>query len=89
MCSCSTYEGNREKIGKIFVEGKMDVLQMNETKMRGKDKCKFGCVERKMSGMDGGKASEGVALLLSPEVQICMYSSGVETSIIKADVGES
>lgn len=54
MRGCSTDEGKREETGRMFVDRKMDVLALNETKMRGMGECEFGCVKGRMSGVEGG-----------------------------------
>ena len=41
---CWTLEGKREVIGRMFAEQKFDVLALNETKLKGKGKCEFGCI---------------------------------------------
>ena len=41
---CDTLEGEREVIGRMFVEQKFEVLVLSETKLKGKGDCEFGCV---------------------------------------------
>ena len=62
---CSTIESKRREIGSVFVERKMDVLALCETKMKGKGEEEFGEVKGRISGVERGRAREGVALLLS------------------------
>ena len=62
---CSTIESKRREIGSVFVKRKMDVLALCETKMKGKGNSEFGEVIGRISGVEGGRAREGVALLLS------------------------
>ena len=49
----------------MFERRKMDVLALNETKMRGVGEEMFGKVVGRVSGVLRGRAKEGVALLLS------------------------
>ena len=49
----------------MFVKRKMDVLALCETKMKGTGEAKFGEVTGRISGVERGRAREGVALLLS------------------------
>ena len=65
---CSTNEVKREMIGRMFVRRKMDVLALSETKMKGKGEREFGPVFGRVSGVNGGRAREGVGLLLSEEL---------------------
>ena len=66
---CSTSEAKREEIGRMFVRRKLDVLALSETKMKGKGEIEFGSVSGRRSGVGRGRAREGVALLVSPDVQ--------------------
>ena len=43
----------------------MDVMALNETKMKGKEEVEFGRMRGRISGVTGGRAREGVAILLS------------------------
>ena len=49
----------------MFGRRGMDVLALCETKMKGKGEVAFGEVTGRMSGVERGRAREGVALLLS------------------------
>ena len=49
----------------MFVERKMDVLALCETKMKGRGEAEFGEVIGRISGIERGRTREGVALLLS------------------------
>ena len=62
---CSTTESKRCEIGDKFLERKMDVLALCETKMKGKGEITFGDVVGRGSGVERGRAREGVALILS------------------------
>ena len=62
---CSTIESKRCKIGCMFGRTGMDVLAVCETKMKGKGEVAFGEVTGRVSGVERGRAREGVALLLS------------------------
>ena len=68
MRGCGTIEGKREEIGLLFERRRMDVLALSETKMKGTGEMEFGGVVGRVSGVTSGRGREGVALLLSPEV---------------------
>ena len=61
---CSTIESKRCEIGCMFGRRGMDVLALCKTKMKGKEVA-FGEVTGRVSGVEKGRAREGVALLLS------------------------
>ena len=61
----TTIESKRCEIGCMFGRRGMDVLALCETKMKGKGKVAFGVVTGRVSGVERGRAREGVALLLS------------------------
>ena len=65
MSGCSTIESKRCEIGCMFGRRGMDVLALCETKMKGKGEVAFCEVTGRMSGVERGRAREGVALLLS------------------------
>ena len=54
----------REEVEYVFVERKLDVLVLSETKLRGRGEWE-GNVKGYKSGIIRGKAREGVAILLS------------------------
>ena len=62
---CSSIESKRSEIGCMFGRRGMDVLALCETKMKGKGEVAFGEVTGRVSGVERGRAREGVALLLS------------------------
>ena len=62
---CSTIENKRCEIGCMFEERKMDVLALCETKVKGRGEIAFGEVIGRVSGVERGRAREGVALLLN------------------------
>ena len=62
---CSTSVSKRCEIGDVFQRRKMDVLALSETKLKGKGEVAFGGVTGRVSGVVGGRAREGVALVLS------------------------
>ena len=62
---CSTIESKRCEIGCMFGRWGTDVLALCETKMKGKGEVAFGEVTGRVSGVERGRAREGVALLLS------------------------
>ena len=53
------------EISKIFLRQKCDVCAVRETKLKGKGEVMFGEVVGRLSGVRGGRARKGVALLLS------------------------
>ena len=61
---CSSIESKRCEIGCMFGRRGMDVLALCETKMKGKGEVAFGEVTGRVSGVERGRAREGVALLL-------------------------
>ena len=65
VCGCSSIESKRCEIGCMFGRRGMDVLALCETKMKGKGEVAFGEVTGRVSGVERGRAREGVALLLS------------------------
>ena len=69
---CSTIEMKREVIGRMFERRKFDVLALSETKVKGKGECMFGSVTGRVSGVDGGRAREGVGIIVSEEVLQCV-----------------
>ena len=56
---------NEVKICKRFLRRRLDVCSLSKTKLKGKGEVMFGEVVGRMSGVVGGRAKEGVALLLS------------------------
>ncbi len=52
----------------MFERRRMDILALNETKLKGRGEVMFGCVKGRKSGVLGGRAREGVALLVSEKV---------------------
>ena len=79
MRGCSTSESKRCEIGDMFQRRKMDVLALNETKMKGKGEIVFGVVTGRVSGVERGRAREGVALVLS-EWMLSRVVEGKEVS---------
>ena len=72
MCGCSTLECHREVIGRMFVEQKLDVLALSETKLKGKDEWEFRCESGRMSGVTRGRARKGVTLMVSLTMIQCV-----------------
>ena len=62
---CSTIESKRCEIGCMFSRRKMDILALCETKMKGRGEVAFGEVNGRVSGVERGRAKEGVAIILS------------------------
>jgi hypothetical protein len=56
----------------MFVRREIDVLAVNETKVKGTGVCVFGSVNGRVSGVLNGRAREGVGLLLSERVNKCV-----------------
>ena len=69
---CGTSEVKRSEIGSMFVRRKMDVCALSETKMKGKGEVMFGNVVGRVSGVERGRGREGVALLVSEELNHCV-----------------
>ena len=69
---CSTNEVKKGKISKMFLRRRFDVCALSETKLKRKSEVIFGEVVGRVSGMAGGKAREGVALLLSGRLMRCV-----------------
>ena len=63
---CRTNEVKGE-IGKMFLRRRLDVCALSETKLKGR-----GEVVVRVSGVEGGRAREGVALLLSEWLLRCV-----------------
>ena len=72
MRGCGTNEDKRCEIGRMFERRKLDVLALNETKMKGKGDVMFGRVRGRISGVEGGRGREGVALLVNEELRQCV-----------------
>ena len=62
---CSTNEEKKGEIGDMFLRLRVDVYALSETKLKGRGEVMFGEVAGRMSGVEGGRVREGVALLLS------------------------
>ena len=67
MRGCSTNEVKKGGIGKMFLRRRFDVCALSETKLKGK-----GEVVDRVSGVAGGRARKGVALLLSGRLMRCV-----------------
>ena len=67
MGGCSTNELKKGEISKMFVRRRFDVCALSETKLKGN-----GEVVGRVSGVAGGRAKEGVALLLSGWLRLCV-----------------
>ena len=65
VCGCSTIESKRCEIGCMFGRRGMDALALCKMKMKGKGEVAFDEVTSRVSGVERGRAREGVALLLS------------------------
>ena len=59
----STNVEKKGEISKMFLRQNLDVRALSEPKLRGKGEVMFGEVVGRVSGVGGGRASEGVALL--------------------------
>lgn len=69
---CSTSEGKRSEIGRMFLRRKLDVCALSETKMSGRGERMFGEVVCRVSGVMGGRAREGVGIILSERMIECV-----------------
>ena len=56
----------------MFLGRKFDVCAISETKLKGKGEVMFGEVVGRVSGVAGGRAREGLALLLSVWLMRCV-----------------
>ena len=56
----------------MFLRQGFDVCALSETKVKGKGEVMFGEVVGRVSGVAGGRAREGVALLLSGWLMRCV-----------------
>ena len=72
MRGCSTNEVKKGEIGKMFLRRRFDVCALSETKLKEKDEVIFGKVVGRVSGVAGGRAREGVALVLSGWLMRCV-----------------
>ena len=66
---CSTLEGEREVICRKFLEQKLYVFALCETKLKWEGEYEFGCVNGRMSAVTKGKAREGVTLMMNLAVR--------------------
>ena len=62
---CGSIESKRCEIGCMFGRRRMEVLALCETKMKGKGELAFGEVTGRVSGVERGRAREGVVQLFS------------------------
>ena len=60
----------------MFRKRKLGILALSETKMRGKGEVVIGGVGGRSSGVENGRAKEGVAILVSEEVKACVTEWG-------------
>ena len=58
MRGCSKSESKRCEIGDMFQRRRMDVLALNETKLKGRGEVVFGGVTGRGSGVERGRARE-------------------------------
>ena len=72
MRGCSTNEVKKGEIGKMFLRRSFDVCALSETKLKGKGEVIFGEVVGRVSGVEVGRAREGVTLLLSGRLMRCV-----------------
>ena len=56
----------------MFLKRRFDVCALSETKLKGKDEVIFGEAVGRVSGISGGRAREGMALLLSGWLIRCL-----------------
>jgi hypothetical protein len=82
VCGCNL-ESKRQEIGLLFKAKEMDVLALSETKLKGMGENDFESIKVVRSGVNEGRAREGVALLLSEEMwEKVIEWKGVSSRII-------
>lgn len=88
---CSTNVCKKEEMGRIFVEWNLDILTINEVKIKGKGEQQFGSVTGRLTcqvcGELGIKSEGGSSSITKSESGTSMYD-GME-GVIKADGGEA
>ena len=65
-------EVKKGEISKMFLRGRFDVCVLSKTKLKGKGEAMYGEAVGRMSGVAGGRARKGVALLLSGWLMRCV-----------------
>ena len=71
---CNPNEVKKGEIGKMFLRRRLDMCARSESKLKGKGEVMFGEVVGRTSGVKGGRAKEGMALLLNG----CLLRCAVE-----------
>ena len=66
----------------MFLRRRFDVCTRSETKLKGEGEVMFGEVVGRVSGVTGGRAREGVALLLSGRLMTCVVEWKVSSRIM-------
>ena len=69
---CCPNEIKKGEIAKMFLRRRFDVCALRETKLKGKGGVMLGEVMGRVSGLAGGRAREGVSLLLSGWLMRCV-----------------
>ena len=69
---CSTNEVKKSEIGKRFLRWRLDMWALSQTKLKGRGEVMFGEVVGRVSGVAGGRAREGVSLVLSEWLLRCV-----------------
>ena len=72
MRGCCTNEVKNGEIGKTFLNRRLDVCNQSETKLKGKGGVLFRELVGRVSFVAGGRASDGVAPLLSEWLLRCV-----------------
>ena len=62
----------KREIGKMSLRRMFDVCALSDTRLKGKGEVMFGEVVGRVSGVEGGRAREWVALLLSGWLMRCV-----------------
>ena len=72
VLGCSTNEIKKGEIGRMFLRRRFDVCALSGTKLKGKGEVTFSEVVGRVSGVAGGRAREGLVLLLSGRLMRCV-----------------
>ena len=85
VCGYSTNEVKKGEIGKMFLRRRFDLDALSDTKLKGKAEVMFGEVVGRVSGVEGGRAREGMGPVTEWVVdEVC---GRIEAGIIQASVG--
>ena len=84
---CSTNEVKKGEIGKMFLRRRLNVCSLSDTKLKGRGRELRLCLVRwrlkgRVSGVVGGRAREGVAILLSEWLLRCVVEWKVSSRLM-------